>query len=54
MTWYVKGISVLERAINVPSTGASSSDKEAIIRIQTKMMKSLEMAKERLQVLGIM
>ncbi|XP_076816246.1 spastin-like [Clavelina lepadiformis] len=47
LMWYDKGISMLEKGINVPKMGASVDDKTKIIRIQTKMMKNLQMAKER-------
>ena len=52
VTWYVKGISVLEKGIQVPISGATPEDKEKITRLQAKMIKNLEMARERLKILG--
>ena len=50
--WYLKGVAVLEKGVKVSTMGASPKDKENIIRIQAKMMKNLEMAKERIKDLG--
>ena len=50
--WYRKGVMVLEKGIKVTTIGASPQDKENIVRIQAKMMKNLEMAKERIKDLG--
>jgi len=51
MQWYQKGIHELESGLAVQSMGASPEDKEKIIRLQAKMQRNLEMAKERLAVL---
>ena len=44
---------MLERGVQVSTMGSSPEDKEGILRIQAKMNKNLEMARERVKVLGI-